>query len=61
MYRTKTKDGRLIELGQNEVLEDGYPCPKCGGQLVTNHGPGIECTFCLDCEYNDYDYTDLDV
>lgn len=60
MYRAKAKDGRVIELGQNEVLEDDYSCPKCGGQLVTNYGLGIECTFCLDCSYNEYDYTDID-
>lgn len=49
-----------IKLGENEVFtEDIYPeckCPECDGILVTNFGPGISCTFCVDCDYTDYDY-----
>lgn len=50
-----------IKLGNNEKFtEDVYPnngkCPECGGILITNFGAGISCTFCVDCDYNDYDY-----
>ncbi len=45
-----------LKLGKNEVLEKEIKCPKCGGQLVTNYGPGISCTFCINCDYSDYDY-----
>ena len=45
-----------LKLSDNEVLED-YKCPKCGGQLVTNYGEDISCTFCLSCDYNEYDYS----
>ena len=51
-----------LELGPNKVIED-RKCPKCGGILITNYGPGISCTFCIGnghidsgCSYNDYDY-----
>lgn len=48
-----------IKLGKSEVFtEDIYPesgrCPKCNGILVTNYGDGISCTFCVDCDYNEY-------
>ena len=50
-----------IKLGKSEVFtEDIYPesgrCPKCNGILVTNYGDGISCTFCVDCDDNEYDY-----
>lgn len=51
----KLENGKIINLGENEVLED-RKCSKCGGQLVTNYGAGISCTFCLNCGDNDYDY-----
>lgn len=47
-----------IKLGRNEVIEE-YRCPKSGGILVTNFGPGIEVTFCVDCDYDDYDYSEI--
>lgn len=57
----KHKRKNEIKLGKNEEFtEDIYPnngkCPECGGILVTNFGSGISCTFCVDCDYNDYDY-----
>ena len=57
----KHKKKYEIKLGKNEKFtEDVYPnngkCPECGGILVTNFGAGISCTFCVDCDYNDYDY-----
>lgn len=57
----KHKKKNEIKLGKNEEFtEDIYPnngkCPECGGILVTNFGAGISCTFCVDCNYNDYDY-----
>lgn len=50
-----------IKLGKSEVFtEDVYSesgkCPKCNGILVTNYGDVISCTFCVDCDYNEYDY-----
>jgi len=45
-----------LQLGENEILEDHIECPDCGGQLITNYGPGISCTFCTSCNYSDYDY-----
>jgi ssDNA-binding Zn-finger/Zn-ribbon topoisomerase 1 len=54
----KLKSEKIITLGENEVLEENQKCPECGGQLITNYGPGISCTFCTneECNYNDYDY-----
>jgi len=51
----KSKDGTIFTLGKNEVLEKDL-CPVCGGYLITNYGPGISCTFCIDCDHNEYDY-----
>ena len=50
-----------IKLGKSEVFtKEIYPkggrCPKCNGILVTNYGDRISCTFCVDCDYNEYDY-----
>ena len=42
-------------LGKSEMIEEER-CPQCGGIMVTNYGPGISCTFCVDCGKNDYDY-----
>ncbi len=42
-------------LGKSEVIEEKR-CSKCGGIMVTNYGPGISCTFCVDCNENEYDY-----
>lgn len=42
-------------LGKSEVIEKNR-CPECGGILVTNYGTGISCTFCVECDYNEYDY-----
>lgn len=42
-------------LGKSEVIEESR-CPECGGILVTNYGPRISCTFCVECDYNEYDY-----
>lgn len=43
------------DLASNEVIEN-TECPECGGIIVTNYGPGMSCTFCVDCSYNIYDY-----
>ncbi len=43
-------------LGRTEVIEENMRCPECGGILATNYGEGISCTFCVDCDYNEYDY-----
>ncbi len=42
-------------LRKSELIEEAR-CPECGGILVTNYGPGISCTFCVECDYNEYDY-----
>ncbi len=59
----KHKKKSEIKLGRNEAFtEDLYinpeagKCPECGGILVINYGEGISCTFCVDCDYNEYDY-----
>ena len=59
----KHKKKSEIKLGRSETFtEDLYSnpeagkCPKCGGILGTNYGDGISCTFCVDCDYNEYDY-----
>lgn len=54
MYHKSRNDVKK-QLGPDEVIEE-EKCPKCGGILVTNFGPGISCTFCVDCLYNEYDY-----
>lgn len=38
------------------VIQKQENAPECGGILVTNYGDGISCTFCVDCDYNEYDY-----
>lgn len=59
----KHKKKSEIKLGKSEIFtKDLYSrpsagkCPECGGILVTNYGEGISCTFCVDCDYNEYDY-----
>lgn len=56
----KHKAKNDVKLGKNEFFGDGVyedaKCPNCGGILITNYGAGISCTFCVDCDYNDYDY-----
>lgn len=56
----KHKVKKDIKLGENELFGDGInedaKCPNCGGILITSYGAGISCTFCADCDYNDYDY-----
>jgi ribosomal protein S27AE len=52
----KTKEEIKKNLGKNETIEENTKCPNCGGILVTNYGDGISCTFCVDCDYNEYDY-----
>ena len=59
----KHKKKSEIKLGKSEIFtEDLYSrpsagkCPECGGILVTNYGDGISCTFCVDGDYNEYDY-----
>lgn len=54
--RAKTLDEVRKYLGVSEVIEDDLICPNCGGIVVTNYGPGISCTFCVDCSWNEYDY-----
>ena len=52
----KSKDEVEKSLGDSEIIEENEKCPKCKGIMVTNYGPGISCTFCVDCGYNEYDY-----
>ena len=59
----KHKKKSKIKLGKSEVFtEDLYSnsdagkCHECGGILVTNCGEGMSCTFCVDCDYNEYNY-----
>ena len=54
--RHQTYEEVKKDLGKNEVIEDDMHCPECGGILVTNCGDGISCTFCVDCDYDEYDY-----
>lgn len=51
----KHKKKNEIKLGKSEEFTEDV-CPECGGILVTNFGAGISCTFCVDCDYNNYDY-----
>ena len=55
--KARLDTGEIIDLGDNEVLVEKYRCPKCGGQLVTNYGPGLEVDICTQCGHNEYDYT----
>jgi len=48
-------NGESQLLGDSEFIAD-YKCPKCGGDLITNYGPGISITFCTKCGYSDEDY-----
>lgn len=59
----KHKKKSEIKLGKSEIFTEDLhsrpsagKCPECGGILVTNYGDGISCTFCVDCDYNEYDY-----
>lgn len=51
----KTENEVRKNLGKSEVIEE-KKCPECGGILVTKYGHGISCTFCVDCDYDDYNY-----
>ena len=48
-------NGKPMKVGPNEHKQN-YPCPDCGGDLITNFGPGISITFCPKCSYSDTDY-----
>lgn len=57
----KHKKKNEIKLDKNEefaedVCQNNGKCPKCGGILITKFRASISCTFCVDCDYNDYDY-----
>ncbi len=57
----KHKCKNEIKLGKDEeFVEDVYhwnkKCPKCCGILIMKFGPGISHTYCVDCDYDDYDY-----
>ena len=41
-----------------DTREYNNRCPKCGGLLIANFGPGISVEFCAEdnCDYEDYDY-----
>ena len=58
--KVKLNNGKILNLGEDEVLEDDMFCPECGGQLITSYGAGISCTFCTNdgCLYSDYDYNE---
>lgn len=53
-YHFETINGKTVKLGQNENKAD-WKCPVCGGDIITNYGPGIEISWCEKCGY---DYTD---
>lgn len=53
-YHFETVNGETVKLGQNEHKAD-WKCPVCGGDIITNYGPGIEISWCEKCGY---DYTD---
>lgn len=58
--RVKLDNGEIRNLGHNEVLFEGNRCPKCGAQLITSYGPGLEVDRCTQCDYNEYDYTGIE-
>lgn len=51
----KTMEEVKKTLDSSETIRE-ICCPKCGGILVTKDGPGISCTFCVECDYDEYDY-----
>lgn len=55
--RLNKNDAKTVRenLGKSEIIEETR-CPNCGGILVTKYGHGISCTFCVDCDYDDYNY-----
>ena len=59
--KMKHKEKNEIKLGKNEKftadVQPGFvTCPDCGGILVTDFGASMSCTFCVDCDYEEYDY-----
>lgn len=56
--RPEEVNGKVEYLAPNEMVEDALKCPDCGGDLITNYGPGISITFCTKCGYSDDDITD---
>lgn len=54
-WNIKQKKDVEMDLSKSEMIED-YTCPNCGGVLVTDYGVGASLTFCVDCDYNEYDY-----
>ena len=57
----KHKERNEIKLGKDEYFTDDVQpgfgtCPDCGGILVTHFIGDMNCTFCVDCDYEDYDY-----
>ncbi len=58
MQRIEIINGKETVIGPNECKAD-YPCPRCGGDLITNYGPGISITFCEKCNFSDDDVFDI--
>lgn len=57
----KTRDEVIKSLSDHEFIAENRTCPECGGIIVSNCGPGVEVDFCVDCDYDDYDYSDIDI
>lgn len=54
--RPEKVNGKIEYLAPHEMVEKDYKCPECGGDLITNYGPGISITFCTNCGYSEDDY-----
>lgn len=54
-YHIEIVNGEKTRLAQNEIKED-WKCPECGGDIITNYGPGISISFCTKCGYEEEDY-----
>lgn len=54
-YHIEIVNGKKIELASHEQKVD-WKCPICGGDIITNYGPGIEISWCTKCGYTDEDY-----
>lgn len=51
----KHKQKSEIKIGRGERFAE-EKCPECGGIMINLTNAGMSVTFCIDCNYDDYDY-----